>query len=64
VKNELESFHNESGHWVNHPAPTLLLARGNLSHKPPHQYKVPGSLLGGVSHQHQVTSSIMNRYPS
>jgi hypothetical protein len=64
VKNELESFHNESGHLHNHHAPTLRLARVNPSHKPPHQYKVLGSLLGGVSHQYQTTSSIMNKYPS
>ncbi len=64
VKNELESFHNESGHLQNHPTPTFILARIKPSHKPPHQYKVLGSLLGGVSHQHQATSSIMNRYLS
>jgi hypothetical protein len=64
VKNELEPFHNESGHLQNHLALALLLARVNPSHKPPHRYKVPSSLLGGVSHQHQTTSSIMNIYPS
>jgi hypothetical protein len=64
VKKELESFHNESGHLQNHPALALLLAKVNPSPKPPHWYKVPGNLLGGVSHQHQATSSIMNKYPS
>jgi hypothetical protein len=60
VKSGLEFFHNESGHLQNHPAPTFPLARVNPSHKPPHQYRVPGSLLGAVSHQHQAPSSIMN----
>ncbi len=64
VNNELESFHNESGHLHYHLVPALLLARINPSHKPPHQYKVLNNLLGGVSHQHQATSSIMNTYPS
>jgi hypothetical protein len=52
VKNELEYFHNESGHLHNHLAFAFLLARVNPSQKPPHRYKVLGSLLGGVSHQH------------
>ncbi len=64
VKNKLESFHNESGHLHNHLVHALLLARVEPSHKPPHQYKFLSSLLGGVSHQHQATSSIMNIYPS
>ncbi len=64
VKNELESFHNENGHLHNHLALALLLARVNPSHKPPHQYKVPSNLLGGISYQHQATSSIVNKYPS
>jgi hypothetical protein len=64
VKNELEAFHNESGHLQNHPPLALLLARVDPSHKPPHRYKVLGNLLGGVSHQHQATSSIVNKYPS
>jgi len=52
VKNKLESFHIENGHLQNYHAHAFLLARISPSHKPPHQYKVPGSLLGGVSHQH------------
>jgi hypothetical protein len=52
VKKELDSSHNESGHLHNHHALVLLLARVNPSHKPQHQYKVHGSLLGGISHQH------------
>jgi hypothetical protein len=64
VKNELEFFHNESGHLHNHLVHALLLARVNLSHKPPHQYKFLSNLLGGFPHQHQATSSIMNKYPS
>jgi len=64
VKNKLESFHNESGHLHNHLVHALLLARVEPSHKPPHQYKFLSSLLGGVSHQHQATSSIINKYPS
>ncbi len=64
VKNELEAFHNESGHLHNHLAPILFLAKVNLSHKPPHQYNVLGSILVEVSHEHHATSSIMNIYPS
>ncbi len=64
MKSGLESFHNESGNLQNHPAPAFPLARVNPSHKPPHQYRVPGSLLGGVLHQHQAPSSIINRCPS
>ncbi len=64
VNKELESFCNESGHLHNNLVFALLMARVNPSHKPPHQYKVPSSLLGGVSHQHQATSSIVNIYPS
>ncbi len=64
VKNELEYFHNENGHLQNHLTLVRLLARVNPGHKSPHQYKVPNNLLGGVSYQHQATSSIVNRYPS
>lgn len=64
VKSGLDSFHAESGDLQNHPAPALPPARVNPSHKPAPQYRVPGGLLGGVSHQHQTASSSVNRYPS
>ncbi len=64
VKKELESFCNENGHLHNNLVFALLLARVNPSHKPPHRYKVLKNLLGGVSHQHQATSSIVNKYLS